>query len=136
MFIKDFWIYLCTLKHWKTSNTDFCSHPGNLKYYNTFIKDFWIYLCTLKHLKTSKTDFCSHPGNLSILQDFLTSSHPPISQIPTLTINIFLIWDSSGGSTSYQELHNPPISTLSTYILNMLLTMQSSRRLDFLTVVV
>ena len=32
------------LEHCKTSNPDFRSHPGNLKYNNTFIIDFWIYL--------------------------------------------------------------------------------------------
>ena len=32
-----------TLEHWKPSNTDFCSHIGNMEYYNTFITGFWIF---------------------------------------------------------------------------------------------
>ena len=32
-----------TQEHWKPSKTDFCSHIGNLEYYNTFITGFWIF---------------------------------------------------------------------------------------------
>ena len=69
-FVKDFWINFCTLKHWKTSYPDFCSHPVDLEYYNTFITDFWIYLGILDYWKTSNTDFCSHPGDLKYYNTF------------------------------------------------------------------
>ena len=43
-FITGFCIRAGTLEHWKPSNTDFCSHLGNLEYYNTFITGFWIFI--------------------------------------------------------------------------------------------